>query len=85
MEESKNTIVLDGSQGLGFLAYLTILTATENGVEETTYELPYALISFTLLIKAVDNNFILGYKVEKRIPKDAPVMRLNLDDMGGHQ
>ena len=65
-----------GAMGMGMLSKLTIVRAdTTQGTVEETFEFPYALIKFSQLQQAIDNNFILGYRIEKIIPADdQPIM-----------
>lgn len=82
-EEKKNVLRLDGSHGLGYDCYLTVITADKvSGRKETTYQLPYAIISMGFLQKAVDQLFILGYTIEKIVPKDAPTIVITNEGMG---
>lgn len=74
-EVKKNVLRLDGSHGLGMDSYVTIITSDKvSGRKETTYQLPYSLVNKSVLDKAVDTLFILGYTIEKIVPKDAATL-----------
>lgn len=66
---------LDGSEGLGMKAHLTIVTKDEQSLDGSnkreTYEIPYCLINRDNLIKAQDIGLILGYEVVK-LPLETP-------------
>lgn len=61
------SLKLDGSNGFGDKAYVTIIT--KDGVEEKeeTLMFPYILIRGEVLQKFLDLKLILGYKITREI------------------
>ena len=88
-EKNKHVVRLDGSHGLGMDAYLTLILSDKvSGRKEVTYQLPYCIINKSVLDKAQDTLFILGYSIEKIVPKDASTLvfsneGLSVDDGDG--
>lgn len=82
-QENKKVIRLDGSHGLGWSCHLTVVLSDKvTGIKEIQYEFPYVLIDFKKLQNAVDTNFILGYRIEKIVPKDAQAYGVLFDQDG---
>ncbi len=70
-EQGRGIIRLDGSLGLGPMAKLSVITADKvEGIVTHVYECPYSIVNFKVLQHASDNNFILGFGVEKIMPQD---------------
>ena len=71
-ENGKSIIRLDGSMGLGPNALLTLISLDKvSGTKEETFEVPYALIDLARLAEYLNLNFILGYRLEKKLPAEA--------------
>ena len=82
-QENRTLLRLDGSHGLGMNSHLTIITTDKvMGSKETTYEFPYTLIDFKILRESLDNNLILGFRIEKIIPADAKTVVLGIGPNG---
>jgi hypothetical protein len=78
-EQGRTIIRLDGSLGLGPLARLSVHTTDKiNGPVTNVFEVPYAVIDYKVLQKASDNNYILGYGVEKIMPTDEPPVQFTI-------
>lgn len=70
-DRGRAIVRLDGSLGLGPMAKLSVITTDKiNGPTTNVYEIPYSVINYSVLQHASDNNFILGYGVEKIMPTD---------------
>ena len=83
-DEGRVVIRLDGSMGMGMLARLTIITSDKtHGTKEETFEIPYTLIEFKVLQAAIDNNYVLGYRVEKIVPADDQPIVFKLGEPSG--
>lgn len=80
MEENGDRVVkLDGALGVGDRCHLTIiLTDPVSGTKETTYEVPYLILDTRTLQKYLDINAIAGYRIEKFIGPDSPVMSVRI-------
>lgn len=84
-ENNQTVIRLDGSHGTGLESLITIITADNvSGSKDTTYQFPYMLVNVSMLQKLVDSNLILGYKIEKIIPKDQKATVLTIGTNGIH-
>jgi hypothetical protein len=83
-EQGRAILRLDGSMGLGNLCKLTIICSDKvHGTREETFEFPYTLIDFATLQKAVDVNYILGFRVEKVIPADEQPLVFKMGEPSG--
>jgi hypothetical protein len=74
------TIPLDGTYGPGPACEVTVVTresAESTRNVETTFTIPYALLSVGALVKMMDINLISGYRIEKQ-PMPNPLREMGL-------
>lgn len=84
-EQERTVIRMDGSYGAGIDAYVTIVTADRvTGTKDKTYQFPYMLINVEVLTKLMNNNLILGYRVEKIIPEGQKALVIKFGPDGAH-
>jgi hypothetical protein len=70
-QQPTRIIKLDGSEGTGDNALVTLYTKDEmSGEKKETFQFPYALIDQDMLQKFVSYKLILGYRVLRQ-PKEA--------------